>query len=124
MNLAAWTARSGIAHLPEVVLGAEFVNALLRYTPSKPQVVSLGVALHAVLPLENRDVELFFRKVEPLRRSDQLPGVRDGIFLEVIAKGKIPQHLEEGVMAIGEADILEIVVLAASAHALLRRGGA
>ena len=44
--------------------------------------------------------------------------------LEVIAEGEIAQHLEEGVVPGGVADIVEIVVLAAGAHAFLRRGGA
>ena len=57
-------------------------------------------------------------------RSDQLPGVGDGVFLEVVAEGKIAQHLEERVMAVGEADVFEIVVLAARADAFLRSRGA
>ncbi len=57
-------------------------------------------------------------------RGDQLPGVGDGVLLEVVAKAEIAQHLEEGVVAIGEAHVLQVVVLAAGAHALLRRGGA
>ena len=44
--------------------------------------------------------------------------------LEVVAKAEVAQHLEEGVVAAGEADVFEIVVLAAGAHTLLRSGGA
>ena len=61
---------------------------------------------------------------EPLGRSDELPGVGDGVFLEVIAEGKIAQHLEKRVVALGEADVFQVVVLAAGANAFLRRGGA
>ena len=61
---------------------------------------------------------------EPLRRSHQFPRVGDGFLLEVVAEAEIAQHLEEGVVAIGEADVLQIVVLAAGAHAFLRGGGA
>ena len=39
--------------------------------------------------------------------------------LEIIAEGKIPQHFEERVMAAGVADVVQIVVLAAGANALL-----
>src|SRR5207244_9654350 len=53
--------------------------------------------------------------------GDQLPGVSNRIFLEVIAEGEIPQHLEKRMVAVGEANVLEIVVLAAGAHTLLRR---
>ena len=63
---------------------------------------------------------------EPLRidrRSlgQQLPGERDRVGLEVVAEREVAQHLEERVVARGAADVLEVVVLAAGAHALLRR---
>ena len=44
--------------------------------------------------------------------------------LEIIAEREIAQHFEESVMARGIADVVEVVVLAAGAHAFLRRGGA
>ena len=52
--------------------------------------------------------------------GEEVPGEVDGVFLEIIAEGEIAQHLEEGVMAGGIADIVEVVVLAAGAHAFLR----
>ena len=58
------------------------------------------------------------------RRSDQLQRVGDGVFLEIIAEGKISEHFEKRVMAVGEADIFQVVVLAAGAHAFLAGGGA
>ena len=54
------------------------------------------------------------------RRGQQLPRIGDGILLEVVAKAEVAQHLEEGVVPPREADVLQIVVLAARAHALLR----
>ena len=67
------------------------------------------------------------RGVETLRRElptldEQFPGPGDRLFLEVIAKGPVPQHLEEGVVIGIEPDILEVVVLAAGADALLGVG--
>ena len=56
--------------------------------------------------------------------GDQRPGPFDGIGLEIVAEGEIAEHLEEGVMAGGIADIVEVIVLAAGPHAFLRRGGA
>ncbi len=72
-------------------------------------------------PAKNCEIELVERNAESSlrRRSHQFPGKRNGFLLEVIAKGKIPEHLEKSVMAIGEADVLEIVVLSARAHAFL-----
>ncbi len=121
VNLAAWTAGAGISHLPEIIFRAELVDAIFRYMP-KPQIVSFNIARNSVFAFENRYVQLFFFNSKPLRRSNQLPRVGDGILLEVIAKRKIPQHLKKRVMAVGEADVFQIVMLAAGAHALLRGG--
>src|SRR4029077_2347136 len=55
---------------------------------------------------------------------DQFPGVSDGVLLEVIAEGEIAHHLEEGMVALGEADVVQVVVLAAGADAFLGSGGA
>ena len=60
----------------------------------------------------------------PFWRSDQFPGEGDGFLFEIIAEGKIAEHLEKSVVAIGEADVFEIVVLAAGADAFLAGGGA
>ena len=87
-------------------------------------VIGLVVAGDALLALEDGHVELVFVDAVPLGRGDQLPRIGDGVLLEVVAKAEIAQHLEEGVVAIGEAHVLQVVVLAAGAHALLRRGGA
>ena len=54
--------------------------------------------------------------------GDELPGEGDGLPLEVVAEGEIAEHLEEGVVLGRPADGLEVVVLAADAHALLDRG--
>ena len=70
------------------------------------------------------EVELVDGNAKPLRRGDQFPGEGDGVFLEIIAEGKISEHLEKRVMAVGEADVFQVVVLAAGAHAFLRRRGA
>ena len=58
------------------------------------------------------------------RAGDELPGERDRVALEVVAEGEVAQHLEEGVVPLGVAHLLEIVVLAAGADALLAGRGA
>ena len=60
----------------------------------------------------------------PKSLREQLPGECDGVLLEIVAEGKIAQHLKESVMAAGVADVVEIVMFAARADALLRGGGA
>ena len=54
--------------------------------------------------------------------GQQLPGPCDGFFFVIVAEGPIAEHLEEGVVGIVAADIVQIVVFAGHAHALLRVG--
>ena len=75
-----------------------------------------------VILAENGDVESLLG--ESIHLGDQVPGELDGFRLEVIAEGEIAQHLEEGVVAAGVADIFQVVVLAAGPRALLRTRGA
>src|SRR5262249_607160 len=49
--------------------------------------------------------------------------VIDGFFLEIGSEGEVTQHFEECLMPAGVADVIEIVVLAARANALLAAGG-
>jgi hypothetical protein len=118
MNLGAPAARPHIAHRPEVVGRAEFSYAFggQEIQPSRVRVV---VARDAVLALEDRRVERFSRQ-RPLARQ-QLPGESDGVVLEVVAEGEVAEHLEERVVAQRRPDVVEVVVLAAHPHALLRR---
>ena len=75
-----------------------------------------------VVGVVDRDVEL--GRVEPEIPRQQLPGKGNGLGLEVVAKGKIPHHLEKRQMARGVAHIVEVIVLATGADAFLGRGGA
>ena len=58
------------------------------------------------------------------RAGEELPGEADRLALEVVAEAEVAEHLEERVVARGVADVLEVVVLAAGAHAALRARGA
>ncbi len=60
---------------------------------------------------------------EEFPRGHELPGVADRLTLEVVPERKIAQHLEEGMVPLGEPDLLEVVVLAAGPDDLLAGGG-
>jgi len=68
----------------------------------------------------NSDIQPAFIQTEI--SGQKLPGVCDRLFFEVIAKGKVAQHLEKGVMPRRAPHILQIVVLAAGPHAFLGAG--
>ena len=116
-DFRTWAARACVAHLPEIVRGADTDDAVVGEAgdllPQAVRFVVIGV---------DGDQKLILRQRKFL--GDQVPGQLDGAFLEVIAEGEVAEHLEEGVMPRGVADIVEVVVLAAGAHAFLRRRGA
>jgi hypothetical protein len=60
--------------------------------------------------------------VEPPVAGQQGPGMGDRLVLEIIAEREIAEHLEEGMVPGGVADIVEIIMLATGPHAFLRRG--
>ena len=124
VDLAARPARPGVAHLPEVVFAAaEDDVAGIDVGLGAPVARRLFVAPQiALIILENGGPQALLRQMPHVRQ--QLPGPRDGFLLVIVAKGPIPQHLEEGMMYWRPADVIQIVVLAAHAHALLRIGHA
>ncbi len=56
---------------------------------------------------------------QTVNAGDQLPGMVDGLFLEIVTKGKIAQHFEKRVVAGGVANIFKVIVLAAGTNAFL-----
>jgi hypothetical protein len=123
-DFRARTARTGVGHLPEIVGGvrgalvvADAHDALARYADvAGPQIVGLVVRRVHGHP------ELLAGQAVDLR--EQLPRVADRVALEVVAEAEVAQHLEERVVARGVTDLVEVVVLAARAHAALARNGA
>ncbi len=61
---------------------------------------------------------------DPEVAGQEVPGVVDGLALEVVAEAPVAEHLEEGVVARRAADLLEVVVLAGDAQAALVVDGA
>ena len=116
-DLAARTARPGIAHGPEIV-----------FLPHARK--ALGIDLHFIEPdlgrfvvvVENGDPEFLGRQLE--RPGQELPRILNRLALEVVAKTEVAEHFEERVVSCRVTDILEIIVLAARAHAALRSNSA
>src|SRR5206468_12900911 len=116
-DFRARAAGAGVAHLPEIVGAGDADDARLREPCDLlPEIEGL-----VVVDIDGRR-EFILRQAEFL--GDEVPGKLDRAILEVIAEREIAEHLEKGVVPRGVADIVEVVVLAAGAHAFLRGGGA
>lgn len=108
------TAGTGIAHRPEIVAGRNADDAVIGKTGDLlPEIKGL------IVGMINRDQQAVAVDAEFL--GDQVPGMGDRFFLEIIAEGEVTEHFEEGMVTGGITDIVEIVMLAAGAHAFLRR---
>ena len=112
-DFRARAARPGVAHRPEIIGAGDADDAALRQARDLlPQIERL-----VVVDVDGGG-ELVLGQAEFL--GDQVPGQLDGAVLEVVAEREVAEHLEEGVMPRGVADVVEVVVLAAGAHAFLR----
>ena len=116
MNLRAGAAGAGVAHRPPVVLLAEAEDAAGVGAGLNPQAFGLIVIFIDGKP------QPFDRQFQLV--DQQVPGHGDGVLLKVIAKGEVAQHLKKGVVARAGADVFQVIVLAADAHALLAGGSA
>ena len=116
-DFGARAAGAGVAHRPEIVAGRDADDALVGQAGDRlPQIEGL------IVVVIDGDGEPLLGKAEVA--GEQAPGVFDGVLLEVVAEGEVAEHLEEGVVAGGVADVVEVVVLAAGAHAFLGGRGA
>ena len=122
VDLGAGAARARATGGPEVVFHAENLHVL----GIEALVLPDGTGLFIVG--KGGDPQLFRVKAVTalvLRGGQQLPGVVDGLFLEVVADGEVAKHLEEGAMAGGLADLIDIQrthALLVRCHTALRRG--
>ena len=104
----------GVGHAPEVVRrrGAGSARPARRRRRARSRSASSSVVVH-------RDPEPVGVEAEHL--GVELPRPRDRLGLEVVAEAEVAEHLEEREVAVRAADVVEVVVLAAGAHALLHR---
>mmetsp|Transcript_18016 Transcript_18016/g.57622 ORF Transcript_18016/g.57622 Transcript_18016/m.57622 type:complete len:812 (+) Transcript_18016:860-3295(+) len=119
VDLRARPARARVAHLPEVVLPVERQHPLRRQE-LQPQLARLLVRrqpIRLVAAKVGRIQPLLFQTIHV---GQQVPRPRDRLALEVVPERPVAQHLEERVVVHVLAHVVQVVVLAASADALLR----
>ena len=113
-DLRARPAWSRLPHLPEVVLIAEAKDAGVGDAGNlapQPAGFVVGVVHRHEQPLGS--------DAEPAFPCYPLPGVLDGLRLEVVPEGEVAEHLEKRVVAGRMPHLLQVVVLPAGPHTLL-----
>ena len=121
VDLGARAAGAGVGHRPEVLLVAlrQVAQADDALGGQADLVAPDGEALVVILVYRDPQSGL----VQAHDAGQELPAPDDGVALVVVAERPVAQHLEEGVVPGVLADLLEVIVLARHAHALLAGGG-
>ena len=132
VDFGARTARAGVAHHPEIVLLAADDDVDLRDPGRRRRKFSAQMVPGFLVELGRiaRDrVYRRWRRAVPAEISKpfcrhQFPRPVDGFLFEIIAEAPVAEHLEKRVVIGVQADVFQVVVLAAGADALLGVGGA
>ena len=103
VDLRGGPARAGLAHLPEVV-GAHALDPLGRHA----DLVTPDVGRFVVVDVDGDPQPVSF-ETEDL--GHELPREGNGVGLEVVAEGEVPEHLEEAEVGVVATDQLDVVVL-------------
>ena len=123
VDLRAGTARTRVAHLPEVVVLVTVNDVVLGHMLG-PVFGCLVVAWDILFgrTFEHGDVEVLRVQLQHVHQI--LPGHVDGTLLEVVAERPVAQHLEHGVVVRVVSHLLQVVMLTRYAQTLLRVGTA
>ena len=108
VELGARAARPGRAGLPEVVLAPELHDPLARDPDRLPDADRLLVGAEAefLVAAEDRDPDVLLGEAE--RAGGELEREPRRALLEVVADREVAEHLEEGQVARGRADDLDV----------------
>ncbi len=108
IQLRARPARPGRAGLPEVVLAAEADDSLLRNADPAPDLDRLLVGAEPELLVAAEDGDPDQLGVHPEALGRELPAPGDRLRLEVVPEAPVAEHLEEGQVASGVANLLDV----------------
>ena len=108
VELRAGAAGAGRPGLPEVVLAPEPDDPLVRDAGGPPDLDRLLVGAQAELLVAAEDGDPDPLRVHPEALGRELPAPGDRLGLEVVAEAPVAEHLEEGEVAGGVADLLDV----------------
>ena len=119
VDLAAWTAGAHFGHLPEIFLAPEKEHMRRVHARLLGPLTGSLIVLWDISYIVTKTGYPKLLARQPPNIGEQFPSPSDSLFLVIVSKGPIPQHFEERVMRVVSTDIVEIIMLASYAHALL-----
>ena len=112
-NFGTGSARSCIAHRPEIIIGRNADDTLIgKSSDLLPQIKG------HIIRVVNRHQQLILGETEIL--SHQIPSMLNGLSFEIVSKAEIAQHFKKCVMARRVSNIVQIIMLTAGPNAFLR----
>src|SRR5690606_19470383 len=108
VDLGARPAGAGVAHLPKIIGRAAADDALLgKAGDILPDAFGLFIGgTVAFLTTKDRHHQALGIEAEVI--AYKAPSEANRVLFEIIAEGEIPEHLEEGMVPGGHADVFEI----------------
>src|SRR5690606_20276028 len=109
-----WATGAGYAHVPVVLGQVAAMDPVIGQADRTPQLTGLDIAVRVgrmESGAEHRDRDPFRIDAEVAvsdRAGEELPGPRNDLGLEVVTEGEVAQHLEEGAVTGGLADLFDV----------------
>ena len=111
MDLGARTARTRLAHLPEIVLFVAVDDTVFR-DMLLPVAIGFHVGRLTVFLITAKNSDIQFVLVDLYYLGEVFPSIGDGFLFEIVSKRPVAEHFEHGVMISVMSDLLQVVVLA------------
>src|SRR5207302_10338710 len=96
MNLAACTARTGVSHLPEIIFAPEAKDFFAWRSHLCPEPLRIFIGTDFIVAA--KDCEPEPPRIHLQFIHQKIPREFDRVFFEVIAKRRIAEQLEKGLM--------------------------
>ena len=123
-NFGAWTTRTGITHLPEVVgsISRTFVITDADDTFARNTDFFFPDFIGFIVSFIDGDPQTLFWQGKPVFTGQQFPCILNSIVFEVIAEAEVAQHFEESVVTCSVTDVFQVIVLTTRTYTTLRGG--
>ncbi len=119
MDFRTRATRSGVSHLPEVVMLVTIDDMVSRHVFG-PITGSFVIAFQVLFLIAFKHCDIQIIRIHLKDIHQIFPGVIDSTFFEIVTKTPVAEHFEHGVMVSIMTDFFKVIVLAAYSQTFLR----